>query len=146
MPSIHVTSDRREYLATAALVRLSCFEQRPEGTVEMSDATPVLTCRIESSVADHIRTDCSPSNVFVGYFAVGESRLILIRLQFGDVQVCWLAELAVPEILGAVDKWQQEGRVPMAFYTGDGEHVSKSLCVDMSTPGVFEARLHPLPQ
>lgn len=129
MPSMNFTSDRREYMATAALVRLSCFERRPEGTVGMSDGTPVLTCRMESSVADHIRTDCSPSNVIVGY--VGEISAMLIQFQFGDVQVCWLAELAVPAIWAAVEKWQQEGRIPMAFHTGDGEHVSTSS-LDMS--------------
>ncbi|SPB14875.1 hypothetical protein NOV72_02106 [Caballeronia novacaledonica] len=96
----------------------------------MSDATPVLTCRFQSSDADRIKTDCSPSHVIVGY--IGEIRLMLIQFQFGDVQVCWLAELAVPVIWGAVEKWRQEGRVPMAFYTGDGEHVAKSLCVDMT--------------
>ena len=129
MESIFVSSDLREYLATAALVPLSCFEQRPEGTAEMPDATPVLVCRMEPSVADHIRSDCSPSKAIV--MRGGEGRLILIFLQFGDVQVCWLEELSVPAIREAVDKWQQEGRVPMAFYTGDGEHVSTSVCVDI---------------
>lgn len=131
MPSINVTSDSRESIATAALVRLSCFDRRPAGTVDMSDATPVLTCRLQSSLAGHITTNCSPSRVVVGYTTVAESHMILIRLQFGDVQVCWIAELAVPAIWGAVETWRQEGQVPMVFYPDDGECVSKSVCVGM---------------
>ena len=130
MSRINATSERREYMASAALVRLSSFDRRPEGMAEMSDVTPVLACRIESSVADHIRTNGSPSNVAVGYF--GKTSLMMIHFHFGNIQVCWIADIAIKTIWEAIEKWLQEGRVPIAFYVGDGKHVSNAVCVELS--------------
>jgi hypothetical protein len=68
----------------------------------MSDDTPVLTCRLERFATGRITTNSSPSRVVVGSTTVAESPLILILLQFGDDQVCWIAELAVPAIWEAL--------------------------------------------
>lgn len=127
-----MTTDPQEFVATGVLVRLSCCEARPDGTRDMSVDTPVLTCRMQSSVADQIMKDHSPSSVIVGYIEVAEDVLIVIRVRFGDVQVCWLGDLAHRTIGEAVEKWRREGRIPMVFYTGNGEHVATSFCVDMS--------------
>lgn len=126
----NATSDRRDYMASAALVSLSSFNRRPEGMAEMSDVTPVLACRIESSVADHIKTNGSPSNVAVGYF--GKTSLMMIHFHYGNIQVFWIADLESKSIWEAIEKWLQEGRVPIAFYVGDGKHVSNAVCVELS--------------
>ncbi|MEZ2352227.1 hypothetical protein [Caballeronia sp. RCC_10] len=97
---------------------------------EMSDVTPVLACRIESSVADHIKTNGSPSNVAVGYF--GKTSLMMIHFHYGNIQVFWIADLESKTIWEAIEKWLQEGRIPIAFYVGDGKHVSNAVCVELS--------------
>ncbi|CAL8476898.1 hypothetical protein [Caballeronia sp. S22] len=97
---------------------------------EMSDVTPVLACRIESSVADHIKTNGSPSNVAVGYF--GKTSLMMIHFHFGDLQVCWVGDIQNRTIWEAVEQWLQEGRVPIVFCVGEGKHVSNAVYVEMS--------------
>ncbi|MEN8503611.1 MULTISPECIES: hypothetical protein [Paraburkholderia] len=102
---------------------------------ELSDVTPVLICRTESSVDDHIDKNGNPSNVIVGYFA--EIYVMLIHFQFGDLQVCWTGDLKFQTIWETVEKWEQEGRVPIAFYVGDEKHVSNAVCVEMSSNPVL---------
>lgn len=130
MSRINATSDRRDYMASAALVPLSSFDRRPEGMAQMSDVTPVLACWAESSVDDHIKTNGNPSNVAVGYF--GKTSLMMIHFHLGDVQVLWIADLETKTIWEAIEKWLKEGRIPIAFYVGDGKHVSNAVCVELS--------------
>lgn len=130
MSRINATSDRRDYMASAALVRLSSFDRRPEGMAELSDVTPVLTCRAESEVDDHIKTNGNPSNVVIGSF--GKTSLMMIHFHLGDVQVFWIGDLGTKTIWEAVEKWLQEGRVPIALYVGDRKHVSNAVCVELS--------------
>lgn len=132
MRSIHVTADREESVATGALVRLSCCEARPDGTRDISVDTPVLTCRMKSSIADQVMADHCPSSVIVGYIGVADDVLIVIRVQFDGGHVCWIGDLAHRAISEAVETWRREGQVPMVFYTENGEHVVNSFCVEMS--------------
>ncbi|KVD73285.1 hypothetical protein WI89_12280 [Burkholderia ubonensis] len=47
--------------------------------------------------------------------------LMALHLQFGDVQVCWLAEATDPQLWESIELWKRAGRVPTMLGVHDGK-------------------------
>ncbi|WP_155710345.1 hypothetical protein [Burkholderia stagnalis] len=109
-------------IALGHLLPLWLFNPRPEGTLGLPDNTPVLTCPVSESDAHHLLTRHRGSCLSFDCVDWGDDVLMTIRLQFGDVQVRWLAEATDPQLWESIELWKRAGRVPtmLSIHAGEG--------------------------
>ncbi|MDN7894315.1 hypothetical protein QZM93_37570 [Burkholderia cepacia] len=122
MVDVNASGVDRGIIALGALLPLWLFKPRPEGTFGLADNTPVLTCPVSESDAHHLMTRHRGSCLSFGRIDLGDDVLMTIRLQFGDVQVCWLADVNDPQLWESIELWKRAGRVPtmLSIHAGEG--------------------------
>jgi len=74
------------------------FNPRPGKAVGLPDDTPALTCLVTAADAHCLKTNYSASCFGFGYVELDDCVLVTLRLQLGDLQVYWLAEISDPEV------------------------------------------------
>lgn len=121
MVDVNASGVDRGIIALGSLVPLWLFKERPESALGLADNTPVLTCPISESDAHHLLIRHSGSCLSFGRIDWGGGVLMTIRLQFGDVQVCWLAEATDPQLWESIELWKRAGKVPTMLSVHEGE-------------------------
>lgn len=121
MVDVNASGVDRGIIAMGSLVPLWMFKPRPESTLGLADNTPVLTCPVPESEAHHLMTQHRGSYFSLSRVDLDDGVLMAIRLQFGDVQVCWLAEATDPQLWESIELWKRAGRVPTMLSVHDGE-------------------------
>lgn len=122
MVNVNSSGVDRGIIALGSLVPLWLFKPRPEITFGLADNTPVLTCPVSESDAHHLMTRHRGSCFSLRRIDLDDGVLITIRLQLGDVQVCWLAEATDPQLWESIELWRRAGRVPtmLSIHAGEG--------------------------
>ncbi|WP_157657355.1 hypothetical protein [Burkholderia ubonensis] len=121
MAVVNASGVNRGIIAFGSLVPLWMFKPRPESTLGLADNTPVLTCPVSESDAPLLMTRHRGSCFNLSRIDLDDGVLMAIRLQFGDVQVCWLAEATDPQLWESIELWKRAGRVPTMLSVHDGE-------------------------
>lgn len=121
----------------ALLPRWALGSRAPE-LAGMRDDTPVLSCKIDASLAEFIASCEEGGQLTFGWFETRQP--YFIRLRYRDVEIYWLVDHSDPEIWETVRRWTLAGRVPIRFEISGAEK-RKSLIVTADMPedtGPFE--------
>ncbi|WP_061128624.1 hypothetical protein [Caballeronia catudaia] len=109
-----------------ALLPLWALGSRALELAGMRDDTPVLTFKIDASLADFIASCEEGGQLTFGWFETRQPEFI--RLRYRDVEIYWLVDRHDPEIWEAVYRWNLAGRVPIRFEVVDGTQRKLLIC------------------
>jgi len=126
---------------SGALLPLWALGSRAPELAGMRDDTPVLTCKIDASLADFVASCEEGGQLTFGWFETRQPDFI--RLRYRDLEIYWLVDHSDPEIWETVRRWKLAGRVPIRFEIS-GAPQSKFLIVTAKMPtdtGAFDDAL-----
>ncbi|MEM5300060.1 hypothetical protein VSR82_38195 [Burkholderia sp. JPY481] len=94
------------------------LDKRAAGKVKRD--VPILTCPLEGKDLAAIQGQRTGCCFGYGNMQVGDASLLTIRLQLGQVQIYWLADLTDAEVWAAMDLWQKQQFVPYLLHVDNG--------------------------
>jgi len=123
---------------SGALLPLCALGSEAPELAGMRDDTPVLTCRIDGSLADFVASCEEGGQLSFGWFETRQPDFI--RLRYRDMEIYWLVDHRDPEIWETVQRWKLAGRVPIRFEVVDATQKRFHICTaDMPTDtGAFD--------
>ncbi|MEN8503613.1 MULTISPECIES: hypothetical protein [Paraburkholderia] len=104
---------------SGALLPLWALGSRAPQLAGMRDDIPVLTCKIDASLADFVTSCKEGGQLTFGWFETRQPNFI--RLRYRDVEIYWLVDHSDPEIWETVRRWSLAGRVPIRFEISGAE-------------------------
>jgi hypothetical protein len=124
MEGIKVFDMNPSLIAIGRLEPLSSFNSRPKLSIGLPSDMPVLTCPVAAIDADCFGMRNADVNFGFGTIQLKTGLVQSIRVQVGDVQIFWLADMTDPEVWAAIDKWRHAKHAPVQFdVRGEpGEH------------------------
>jgi hypothetical protein len=129
--------DYEPMVAVGRLEKLWTLTKGSSPATDLPGDIPVLTCPIAATDAPGLESNCRQSCFGFGRIQLDESVLMAIRLQRGDIQVYWVAEMTDPETWAAIDMWKRVRRVPIAFKVEAGDQWRVKFC----TPEISSGKL-----
>jgi len=98
--------DAEGLVAIGTLEKLQSLRPKPNQAAGLPGDIPVLTCPVPSTDAHCLASNYSQSRFGFGRIQLEDGWLMTIRLQLGDLQIYWLAEMTDPEVWAAIDMWR----------------------------------------
>ena len=130
-------SDDEPMVAVGRLEKLRTLRTASSPATGLPGDIPVLTCPIAARDAQCLASNYRHASLGFGRIQLEEGILMTIRLQLGEIQVYWVAEMTDPEIWAAIDMWKRVRRVPIAFKVESGDQWRVKFC----TPEISSGKL-----
>lgn len=104
-------------VSSGALLPLWALGSKGPELAGMQDDTPVLTCKIDASLAEFVASCEDGGHLSFGWFETRQPHFF--RLRYRDVEVHWLVDHSDPEVWETIYRWKRAGRVPIRFEIAD---------------------------
>lgn len=124
------------FLPTGELQELQSFGVEFKQARGLPGNVPVLTCHITEEQKHLLGPRIGKGNLGFGYIPLDDGiKLQMIRIQLGDLQFYWIAEMDDPELWAAIDMWMAVGRLPVLFKIQNGKDWDCTLIAFATPPG-----------
>ncbi|AQV96558.1 hypothetical protein BJN34_22080 [Cupriavidus necator] len=124
------------FLATGELQELQSFGVEFKQARGLPGNVPVLTCHITEEQKHFLGPQIGKGNLGFGYIPLEDGvNVQMIRIQLGDLQFCWIAEMDDPDLWAAIDMWMSVGRLPVLFKIQDEKAWDYVLIAFTTPPG-----------
>jgi len=120
--------DAEGLVAVGTLEKLQSLRTKLNQAAGLPGDIPVLTCPVAATDAHCLASNYGQSSFGFGRMQLEDGMLMTIRLQLGDLQIYWLAEMTDPEVWAAIDMWRRARRVPIGFKVDAGDQRRVKFC------------------